>query len=53
MAYGFKNGIAYVQQNGKWNMINMAGELLLDDWWDDLYIDRNTVTLTTDSKKYE
>lgn len=50
-AYGFKNGIAYVQQNGKWNMINMAGELLLDDWWDDLYIDRNTVTLTTDSKK--
>ncbi len=50
-AYGFKNGIAYVQQNGKWNMINMAGELLLDDWWDDLYIDRNTVALATDSKK--
>ena len=25
-AYGFKNGIAYVQQNGKWNMINMAGK---------------------------
>ena len=24
---------------------------MLDDWWDDLYIDRNTVTLTTDSKK--
>lgn len=50
-AYGFKNGIAYVQQNGKWNMINMQGEFLLDDWWDDLYIERNAVTLTTDEKK--
>ena len=51
--YGFKNGIAYVQQNEKWNMINMNGEILLDDWWDNLYIDRSTVTLTTDLKKIQ
>ena len=50
-AYGFKNGIAYVQQNEKWNMINMKGERLLDTWWDDLSINRSTVTLTTDSEK--
>lgn len=52
-AYGFKNGVAYVQKNGKWNMINMKGELLLEDWWDSLYIDRDTVTLSTDLKKVQ
>lgn len=52
-AYGFKNGIAYVRQNEKWNMINMKGELLLDDWWDSLYIDRDAVALATDSKKVQ
>lgn len=52
-AYGFKNGIAYIQQNRKWNMINLKGEFLLDDWWDDLYIDKDTVTLTNDKKKIQ
>lgn len=51
--YSFKNGIAYVRKDNKWNMINMKGEFLLDDWWDELSAGSNSATLISDNKKIQ
>ena len=37
-SYSFVNGFAYVKKDGKWNMIDLNGELLLDSWWDSIGI---------------
>lgn len=34
--FSFVNGFAYVKQNGKWNAIDLSGNLLLDWWWDSI-----------------
>ena len=46
-SYSFVNGFAYVKKDGKWNMIDLNGDLLLDSWWDSISIGaRGTATLS-------
>jgi len=39
--YGFQNGYAFVRRDGKWNRIDMQGNITSQEWWDDVVTRRS------------
>ncbi len=48
--YGFKNGLAPVEKDGQWNIINLQGETILSSWWDKISIGRDNILLETNTR---